>query len=263
MNQTPIYQVDAFASAPFQGNPAAVCLLDEDADAEWMQNLAVEMNLSETAFVVPHGDEYRLRWFTPEYEVELCGHATLASAHILWQTGALPSHQPATFDTLSGKLPCRKTGGWIEMDFPGIPASETKPPDGLLEALDTQAVYVGRNNMDYIVHVNDESIVKNMAPNFSELAKIDIRGTIVTALSNDGNCDFVSRFFAPRAGINEDPVTGSAHCCLAMYWGPKLGKESVVGYQASKRGGWVKMRLSQGRVVISGQAVTVLEGTLI
>ena len=263
MTHTPIYQVDAFAQAPFQGNPAAVCLLNQEADANWMQNIAAEMNLSETAFLFPKNESYGLRWFTPATEVDLCGHATLASAHILWETGALSPERPALFDTLSGRLTSTKNQDWIEMDFPAEPATKSALPDGMLQALGADPLYVGKYRMDYIVQLKDETCVKKLAPDFNALSKIQIRGIIVTAQSVDKKCDFISRFFAPGAGVNEDPVTGSAHCCLAEYWGERLKKNSLVGYQASKRGGWVKMKRSSGRVHLSGQAVTVLQGTLV
>ncbi|MBZ0258661.1 PhzF family phenazine biosynthesis protein [bacterium] len=264
MAKIEIYQVDAFTDAKFGGNPAAVCLLEEGVSDEWMQQIAAEMNLSETAFLLPKQNAFGLRWFTPAAEVELCGHATLASAHILWAIGALAPKATAKFDTLSGRLTCKKKQNWIEMDFPALPAEETTPPDGLLQALGIEnPVYVGKNLMDYLIEIDDEEQLKQLSPDFNSLAKVQTRGTIITAKSTHPACDFVSRFFAPTLGINEDPVTGSAHCCLSEYWGEKLETDTLIAHQASKRGGWVKIKRNQGRVHLSGQAVTVLQGTLV
>jgi PhzF family phenazine biosynthesis protein len=262
MSQT-IYQVDSFTARPFAGNPAGVCILPEPADETWMQAVAREMNLSETAFLSRQEDGFGLRWFTPAAEVRLCGHATLASAHILWQTGVLQFGEQARFHTLSGLLTAGQRGDWIEMDFPATPDEPAESPAGLAEALGVTPKYVGRNVFDYLVEVENEAVVRELKPDFSHLGKLTGRGVIVTACSADPKFDFVSRFFAPAVGINEDPVTGSAHCCLTPFWATRLGKLEMVAYQASARGGIVRVRLAGERVLLSGQAVTVMRGELI
>jgi predicted PhzF superfamily epimerase YddE/YHI9 len=256
MNPT-LRVVDAFTNQPFAGNPAAVCLLPAPRDERWMQQVAREMNLSETAFLQRAGDAFALRWFTPAVEVKLCGHATLASAHTLWETGALKTDEPARFDTLSGRLTCRRVGDWIEMDFPAKVCAPCAPPDGLGEALGCEVLAAGGNGMDYLVEVADEPTLRRLTPNFTALAKLPVRGVIVTCRSESAGYDFVSRFFAPAAGVNEDPVTGSAHCALGPYWQAKLGKSDFVAYQASARGGVVKVGVRGDRVLLGGQAVTV------
>lgn len=261
--RVPVYQVDAFAQERFRGNPAAVCLLIEPVSDDWMQAFAMEMNLSETAFLHPEASGWHLRWFTPKVEVSLCGHATLASAHILWETGALTREKPAVFQTLSGALTCVRRGAWIEMDFPAIFAQPAAPPDLLLTALRAEPVFVGVNKMDYLVQVKTEAEVRELKPNIAQLSELPVRGVIVTARSDSDQYDFVSRFFAPAAGVPEDPVTGSAHCCLAPFWSKQLGKTSLTGYQASPRGGLVRMTMAGERVLLSGQAVTVLRGELV
>ncbi len=263
MTQT-IYQVDSFTDAPFAGNPAGVCVLPEPRDDRWMQNVAKEMNLSETAFLLKQDDGYSLRWFTPAVEVDLCGHATLASAHILWEMGALAADRQAHFHTRSGLLTAdRRAAGWIEMDFPAKPEERTDAPAGLAEALGVEPVYVGQSQFDLLVEVESEAVVRSMQPNFTLLEKIPARGVIVTSLAASGDFDFVSRFFAPRVGVNEDPVTGSAHCCLSPFWSKRLGRNELVGYQASARGGVVRVRLDGERVHIGGQAITVLRCELL
>ncbi len=261
MTQT-IYQVDAFTSAPFAGNPAGVCILPEARDDGWMQNVAKEMNLSETAFLLKQDDGYGLRWFTPAVEVDLCGHATLASAHTLWETGQLAPGQQARFHTRSGLLTAEQQGDWIVMDFPAKPEEPVQAPAGLVEALGVTPIYVGMSQFDLLVEVESEEIVRTIKPNITLLEQIPVRGVIVTSRAATGGFDFVSRFFAPRAGVNEDPVTGSAHCCLSPFWSQRLGRNSLVGYQASARGGVVRVRLDGQRVHIGGQAVTVLQGQL-
>lgn len=258
-----ISQVDAFTDKPFAGNPAAVCVLPEPRETEWMQNVAQEMNLSETAFLVKQDDVYNLRWFTPGIEVELCGHATLASAHVLWEEGHLEPDQQARFSTRSGILTADKVGSQIELDFPAVAESASDPADGLLEALGIDAVYVGRNRMDYLVEVASEKILRAMTPNFSQLKSVDVRGIIVTSKASTPGLDFVSRFFAPNSGIDEDPVTGSAHCSLGPYWRKHLKKDAFTAYQASARGGTVHVRLVGDRVRLAGTAVTVMRGELL
>ena len=262
MNPIPVFQVDAFTDRPFAGNPAAVCLLAEVKEDHWMQAVALEMNLSETAFLVKEGDGYRLRWFTPKVEVDLCGHATLASAHVLWTEGHVPPADPIHFYTKSGLLKAARKGSLIELDFPTTPPAESPPPSGLLEALGVSAEYVGRNQFDYLVEVEAEDTVRQMDPDFARLTQIDVRGVIVTARSATPQYDFVSRFFAPRAGVDEDPVTGSAHCCLGPYWQERLGKHEFTAFQASARGGVVHVRVAGDRTFLGGQAVTVLRGEL-
>ena len=233
-----IIQVDAFTCEPFAGNPAAVCVLPGPAEAGWMQRVAREMNLSETAFLVGReSGGYDLRWFTPTVEVDLCGHATLASAHVLWEDGHLPPNAPALFHTRSGRLSAERRGDWIEMDFPAEPDEPAPPPDGLASALDIEPAYVGRNRFDYLVEVDSEATVRGLAPDLNALGRLPVRGIIVTARGETEGFDFVSRFFAPRAGVDEDPVTGSAHCCLGPYWCRRLGRDAFTAWQASARGG--------------------------
>lgn len=259
----PIVQVDAFTAVPFRGNPAAVCILEAERDAGWMQNVAREMNLSETAFLVASGDAYRLRWFTPTTEVDLCGHATLASAHVLYESGRLGPSQTAKFLTRSGKLLARRDGAWIELDFPAEPARPVDPPAGLAEAIGAEWAWIGRNRMDYLVEVRSADIVRALRPDFGRLRALGVRGVMVTARADDGTHDFISRFFAPGSGVDEDPVTGSAHCCLAPYWAERLGRNDLAGYQASARGGTVHVRYRPPRVLLRGQAVTVMRGELL
>jgi PhzF family phenazine biosynthesis protein len=262
MAQT-IYQVDAFTDKPFAGNPAGVCILSEPRDEGWMQNVAREMNLSETAFLLKEQDGFSLRWFTPAVEVDLCGHATLASAHILWEAGYLKPEEQARFNTRSDLLTAERQGDWIEMNFPATPEEPAEAPDDLIEALGVPAAYVGKNRFDYLVEVDSEEVVRNMQPDFTLLAKVSARGIMVTSIPSTQNYDFVSRFFAPQVGINEDPVTGSAHCCLGPYWSKRLEKNEFVAYQASPRGGVMRVRVDGDRVYLGGQAVTVLRGELI
>jgi predicted PhzF superfamily epimerase YddE/YHI9 len=256
-----ITQVDAFTHEPFAGNSAAVCLLAESRESSWMQSVAREMNLAETAFLLPQADGYQLRWFTPAVEVDLCGHATLASAHALWEEGHLPLAEQARFHTRSGLLTARRIGDWIEMDFPATPDKPAPPPDGLIDALGTNPRYIGKSVFDYIVELDSEDTVRGLKPDLTLLGKIPVRGVIVTSRAAD--YDFVSRFFAPASGIDEDPVTGSAHCCLGPFWRTRLNKTEFVAYQASERGGVVRVRLEGDRVFLGGQAVTVLRGELL
>jgi PhzF family phenazine biosynthesis protein len=259
-----LYQVDAFTDRPFGGNPAAVCLLPEPREAEWMQSVAREMNLSETAFLHPAAEGgWRLRWFTPAIEVELCGHATLASAHVLWESGRLPAAEPARFHTLSGLLTAERRDDLIEMDFPANAAGEVEPPEGLAEALGVEARFVGKSRFDYLVEAPSEEAVRAATPDHARLRTLPVRGVIVTAEASTAPYDFVSRFFAPGSGVDEDPVTGSAHCTLGPHWAARLGKTSFLAWQASARGGAVRVRLEGDRVKLGGQAVTVLQGQLL
>jgi PhzF family phenazine biosynthesis protein len=259
-----IYQVDSFTNERFKGNPAGVCLLDQPADDAWMQHVAAEMNLSETAFVRKRSDgDYDLRWFTPAVEVELCGHATLATAHILWETGILSPDAGIRFHTASGLLTAGRKGGRIELGFPATPPEEVEPPSGLLGALGVAAIYVGQTRFDYFIETEKASAVRNAAPDFRELKRLAVRGVTITARSDVAAFHFVSRFFAPVVGVDEDPVTGSAHCALAPYWAKKLARAEVIGYQASARGGVVHCRVTGDRVLLSGHAVTVLRGEFV
>lgn len=271
-----LYQVDAFTDRPFGGNPAAVCLLPGPRGAEWMQLVAREMNLSETAFVHPAEEgSWSLRWFTPAVEVELCGHATLASAHVLWETGLLAPDATARFHTASGLLTAeRRDAGEIELDFPARTAEAVEPPPGLVEALGVEPRFVGRSRYDYLLEVESETVVRTIIPDHARLRTLPVRGVIVTATgAGTGNSagdgaenrtyDFVSRFFAPGAGVDEDPVTGSAHCTLGPYWRSRLGKDSFLAWQASARGGAVRVRVAGERVKLGGQAVTVLRACLL
>lgn len=256
-----IVQVDAFAEKPFAGNPAAVCIMEQAADEHWMQAVAMEMNLSETAFLYREGDDWQLRWFTPAVEVALCGHATLASAHALFADGLVPRDREITFHTKSGALHATSEGDWICLNFPATPPEQTDSPAELIRALKVEPLYVGRPRFDYLIEVGSEEIVRSMVPDHSAIAACKVRGVIVTARGK-GEFDFVSRFFAPGAGVPEDPVTGSAHCALTPYWADKLQKTSLTAYQASKRGGILKLRLEGNRVILKGRAVVTLRGDL-
>src|SRR5450755_89965 len=257
-----ITQVDAFTSKPFAGNPAAVCILSEAPEEAWMRDVAREMNLSETAFLVPREGGYHLRWFTPSVEIDLCGHATLASAHVLWEEGHLAAGEQARFHTRSGLLLADRSGDWIELDFPAKTEQAVEPPRDLVAALGVKPVYVGRNQFDYLVEVESAAVVRGAQPDFTALRKLPVRGIILTARSDTPEFDFISRFFAPGSGVDEDPVTGSAHTCLGPYWGKRLGKMEFVAYQASARGGVVRVRCGDDRVYLGGQAVTVMHGEL-
>jgi predicted PhzF superfamily epimerase YddE/YHI9 len=255
-----IFQVDAFTDRPFAGNPAGVCVLPSPAEPAWMQAVAAEMNLSETAFLEPRADGgFGLRWFTPTVEVDLCGHATLAAAYVLWTLGRVAADASCRFETKSGPLTAARRGDWIDMDFPAKPTVATTPPPGLLEGLGAaRPRWVGRNQFDYLVELDREDGVRALAPDHAQLRALPVRGVIVTARAS-GPFDFVSRFFAPGSGIDEDPVTGSAHCALAPYWGRRLDKTEMTGFQASPRGGVVRTTWRGDRVTLSGQAVLVFE----
>lgn len=261
----PISVVDAFADRPFGGNPAGVCVLPGPAPAEWMRLVAREMNLAETAFLHRREDGFSLRWFTPTVEVDLCGHATLASAHVLWQEAHLGTREIARFHTRSGVLLAHPRGDLIELDFPARVASELAPPEALLPALGiARARWAGKNAYDYLIEVETEAEVVALTPDHGALAKLPVRGVIVTAIADRGRpYDFVSRFFAPGVGVPEDPVTGSAHCGLAPYWRPRIGRDVMTGYQASPRGGTVRVTVAGDRVMLAGRAVTMLRGMLL
>ena len=259
----PLWQIDAFTSRPFAGNPAAVCWLEQSMGDAWHQAVAAEMNLAETAFLRPAADGFHLRWFTPSTEVDLCGHATLASAHFLWESGRLAREREARFHSRSGLLTATRDGDWITLDFPATPASEAAVPHDLIEGLGGAVpLWVGRSVFDVMVVYHDAAIVRGISPSFERLARVPARGIIVTAPGDEEGIDFVSRFFGPGVDVPEDPVTGSAHCALAPYWAARLGRTRMTGYQASRRGGMVGCDLRGDRVLLSGQAVTVLRGEL-
>lgn len=269
--EIPLLQIDAFASQAFKGNPAAVCLLEAAKPADWMQNVGAEMNLAETAFVVPRAESghYDLRWFTPAIEIPLCGHATLASAHALWETGRLPETSEARFHTMSGELICRRIGKLIEMDFPALIAEPAKLPDAAIEALSIKPKNVvchqrkDGSDGNFLIELESETAVRNVKPDFSLLRRAANAGFIITARGDASDYDFVSRYFACYAGIDEDPVTGSAHCMLTPYWAAAIGKNEMNAYQASNRGGEVSVRLAGNRVFLAGEAITVLRGSLL
>jgi PhzF family phenazine biosynthesis protein len=261
----PIFQVDAFTGEPFKGNPAGVCLVPGPMEAGWMQSVAAEMNLAETAFPLRESDGFRLRWFTPKCEVKLCGHATLATAHILWETGLLAQGEEARFETLSGRLTARRDGDLVELDFPARPPLPRPPEwaDDVAGALGLKPVYIGMSAEDILFEAADEAAVRTVQPDFASLRALPARGVIVTSRSSDRRFDFVSRFFAPAVGVDEDPVTGSSHTVLVPYWAQRLGKASLTAYQASARGGVLHLRLAGDRVKIAGRAVTVISGQIL
>ncbi len=258
----PIYTVDSFTQKRFHGNPASVCILDGPKAAEWKQSVAAEMNLSETAFLVADQGRWDLTWFTPKIEVDLCGHATLASAHILWETGRLQMDKPAFFSTRSGILTCQRRESLIEMDFPAEPPRQTELPEILLEGLGTRPLYVGKNRFDYIVQLGSEEEVRKLAPDIALLGQLAVRGVIVTAQSSHAGYDFVSRFFAPNCGVPEDPVCGSAHCCMGPFWHGRLGKTQMIAHQVSPRGGVIHVGYAGERIILGGHAVTVMRGEI-
>jgi len=258
-----LFHIDAFTDRPFAGNPAAVCLLERAMDTDWMQAVAREMNLSETAFLLRGDDGFDLRWFTPEVEVELCGHATLASAHFLWSEHHLKPRAVARFHTQSGLLTAAQRDGWIQLDFPAKPAVAATAPAGMAAAIGGAPIAVVKSEYDFLVELATEAEVRALEPDFRALRVVDARGVIATARCADGPYDFVSRFFGPAVGINEDPVTGSAHCVLGPYWAGRLGKTSFHAYQASARGGEVCVEVKGERVLLGGKAVTVSRGELL
>jgi PhzF family phenazine biosynthesis protein len=261
-----IWQVDAFADRPFAGNPAAVCILPAPRGERWMQDLAREMNLSETAFLQRRDDGYDLRWFTPAIEVDLCGHATVASAHVLWEEGFLRPEEEARFHSRSGRLSAAREGEWIELDFPGERPRPIEPPRELLAALGAAARFTGEGRLGRLtdfVELESEAALRGLKPDLALLRTLKARATIVTARSASPEFDYVCRFFAPAAGVDEDPVTGSAQCVLGPYWQERLGKDELRGYQASARGGVLRVRPRGDRVRIAGKAVTVLKGELL
>ena len=255
--------VDSFTERAFAGNPAAVCILEAEQDVPWMQNVAREMNLPATAFVSPARDGFALRWFSPKSELDLCGHGTLAAAHVLWQDGYLPREGDACFLTRSGRLVAQREGDWIWIDFAADPVQRMQADEALLRALSVAPTYVGKSRLDYLVEVETPADVERFAPDFALLRTVPTRGVIVTSRASDGRYDFVSRFFAPRFGIDEDSVTGSAHCCLGPFWGHRLGKTDLIARQLSARSGEIRVRLRGDRVHVGGRAITVMRGQLV
>ncbi len=259
----PLWHIDAFTERPFAGNPAAVVFLDGARDERWYQAVAEEMNLAETAFVSPRDDGFALRWFTPSVEVDLCGHATLASAHFLWDSGRLAPAAVARFFTKSGVLLARRLADRIVLDFPATPAAPAPTPDELVSSLGAAPAWVGRSIFDVVARYDDPAVVRAMRPDFARLARVPARGVIVTAPSDVDGVDFISRFFGPEVAVPEDPVTGSAHCALGPLWAGLLGKQDLVGFQASARGGVVHVAVRGERVELGGGAVTVVRGELV
>ena len=261
----PIYQVDAFAERPFTGNPACVCLMQAEMPDDWMQNLAAEMNLSETAFVWKRNDQFKIRWFTPAAEVDLCGHATLAASHVLWEAGWSSKDTDVVFDSKSGHLSASRKGKLIVLDFPANPPTEVEAPAGLLQSLgvENKVIYIGSDDTDFIIEVDSEFTVRSLTPDFARLKHTTARGIIVTSQSDSQQYDFVSRFFGPAVGIDEDPVTGSAHTTMAPYWSRKLGRTEMKAFQASERGGSICIKIRENRVLLGGMATTIFRGELL
>lgn len=259
---TAIFQVNAFSDQPFGGNPAAVCILDEAVSDSWMQNIAAQMNLSETAFIQPAQDALTLRWFTPLKEVDMCGHATLASAHCLWEQGIVSRQQAITFTTLSGDLGARLNNGLIELDFPCLKPEPITPPLALINTLGITPLYCGMFGEKHLFEIDNEAQLLALAPDFAALKQLPGRGVTITCRTPSAGLDFKSRYFAPWVGINEDPVNGSSHCALTPYWAQKLNKQQLTAYQASQRGGVLNLELTGNRVKIAGKAKTLLEGKL-
>jgi PhzF family phenazine biosynthesis protein len=260
---TDLWLIDAFADRPFTGNQAGVCYLERPAPDRWMQSVAMEMNQAETAFLSRNDGDWSLRWFTPKVEVDLCGHATLASAHFLWESGRLPRTQVARFQTRSGLLSAESDGDWIVLDFPRTTPTEAPPPEGLVDALGSQPIWSGRSRFDVLVQLENAETVRKLSPDLVRLADVDARGIIVTAEGDTRGIDFVSRFFAPRVGVPEDSVTGSSHCALAPFWAERLGRPLLTGHQASARGGTVRVETRGERVLLGGKARTVVRGELL
>jgi PhzF family phenazine biosynthesis protein len=255
-----IYKLDSFTTQRFSGNPAAVVLFDEYPDDALMRSIAAENNLSETAFLVASGSDYRIRWFTPTVEVPLCGHATLASAAVVLEK-LQPGRRQVAFQSVSGPLPVTRIGETYRMNFPSWPAKPTTVPRALVDALGAQPVQVLENDFNYMAVFDDDAIVRTLKPDLARIASLDRSGVAVTAPGR-GGYDMVSRYFAPAKGIAEDPVTGGAHCMLAPYWAERVGKQQLRGYQASARGGEITCRIVGDRVELEGACVFYLEGKI-
>lgn len=261
MNE-PIFQVDAFTNKPFGGNPACVVLLGDKKSDNWMMSVAREMNLSETAFIIGGKSPYNLRWFTPAVEVELCGHATLATAHILYERDIVGKNELIEFTTRSGVLTTSYFDGWIEMDFPSFTADKSILRGAVVRALKCEPVEIFNSGENIMAVFNDPENIYNLSPGFNLINQLDAQGVIATSLSDVADFDFISRYFAPRVGVDEDPVTGSAHCSLGPYWGGILNKNVLRAKQVSDRGGELLIRIESGRTFIRGQAVTVFSGKI-
>lgn len=261
MNSLKFYQVDAFSEKPFGGNPAAVFPLEESLDEDLMQKIASEMNLSETAFLFPHKEGFSLRWFTPNVEVPLCGHATLASAHVLWEIEQVSKNEGITFYSKSGELKAKKSKEYIELDFPAVKYEEREITPEIEDAVCAKVSYAFNTREDLLVELDSEDVLRELCPDFNKIINLPYRGVLVTAKGKK-DFDFVSRFFVPKIGINEDPVTGSAHCVLTPYWSKKLNKNEFKAFQASKRSGVVLTKLAGKRVYLMGKATTVLKGEM-
>ena len=259
-----IFIVDAFTDRPFSGNPAGVCVMTKAADESWMRLVAREVNLAETAFLYPVEVGYHLRWFTPKAEIPLCGHATLASASILWGEGLQPAGTILRFQSMSGQLTAKQLeDGWIELDFPVIANNPASSVKSVLQALGVSEGIVVETYRNFLVELSSEEGVRTLSPDMGAVSRLNCQGVIVTAKANPGKYDFVSRYFAPAVGINEDPVTGSAHCALTPYWAAKLGKTTMLAYQASERGGEMRVTLKGDRVLLAGQGVKMFNSELV
>ncbi|MGE7926098.1 PhzF family phenazine biosynthesis protein [Viridibacillus arvi] len=254
--------INTFTEQAFRGNPAAVCFLSDEKESSWMQIVAKEINLPTTAFIGFLNGEYHLRWFTPSTEIPICGHGTLASSFFLWEKGFVDKDKSITFHTKSGVLKARLIDGWVQLQFPAIIEENVVAPELLIKALGVEPVYVGKSRLDYLVEVESEEIVRNLNPNIDLIAQLPVRGVIVTSLSNANEFDFVSRFFSPAQGIIEDYVNGSSHCCLGPYWKNKLHKTDFTAYQASERGGIIKVKVLDDTIFLSGKSITFFEGKL-
>lgn len=259
----PLYKVDAFAGEPFSGNPAAVCFLMNERDEVWMQKVANEMNLSETAFFQLADDHFHLRWFTPETEVDLCGHATLATAHIIWETDLLGPDEEIVFATRSGRLRARKIGEVMELDFPAKKVVPCETPQDLEAIIGGKILGCYANGMDMLAEVETEEELLALKPQMERLSALPVRGLIVTCKGKGGKYDYLSRFFAPAVGVPEDPVTGSAHCALGPFWSDRLGRKVLHAYQASRRGGEITTEVAGERVLLRGKALTVMQGVVL
>lgn len=257
-----LFQVDTFTERAFAGNPAAVCLLAVPAETEWMQQLAAELRMPATAFLVASGSGWTLRWFTVTDELEICGHGTVAAAHVLWETRALAVAATAEFTTPSGTITAAKEGRSVFLSLPAGRVTETEAPPLLLDSVGVGVESVWRTPLDYLLVVDGPDLVAGLDPDIDAIARIETRGVIVTAEGGDG-VDFTSRFFAPRIGVREDSVTGSAHASLAPFWAERLGKTTLRARQASERGGFLDLRVSDTTVQVGGPAVTVSRGELL
>lgn len=254
--------INTFTEQAFKGNPAAVCFLSDEKESSWMQTVAKELNLPTTAFIWFINDEYHLRWFTPSVEIPICGHGTLASAYFLWEKRYVDKARSIPFHTKSGVIKAQLIDGWIQLQFPAIIEQNVVAPELLIKALGVEPVYVGKSRLDYLVEVESEEIVRNLKPNIDLIAQLPVRGVIVTSHSNANEFDFVSRFFSPAQGIIEDYVNGSSHCCLGPYWKNKLHKTDFTAYQASERGGIIKIKVLGDEIFLSGKSITIFEGKL-